>query len=234
MVVAQAKLALERRDDMGSDLSANLKAALAAALLLLLVGCSGAAEKAAEELAPEDPPLDPPADPPAPPPPPGADPTASLSAASTLIDSGTSTTLTWSSSNATGCTASGGWSGAKGTSGSEPVGPLTAAATFTLTCSGSGSNAVAMITVNVNGTMNVSWVAPTENVDGSPLGDLARYKIYYGDQSRNYLGSVDVTDPNATSFDLTLASGDYFVAMTAWDGDDNESAYSNEVLKTVN
>ena len=39
---------------------------------------------------------------------------------------------------------------------------------------------------------------------------------------------------NATSFNVTLPSGDYFVAMTARDGDDNESAYSNEVLKTVN
>jgi len=217
---------------MGSDESAILKSAMAAVLLLVLVGCSGVAEKAIEELDPLDPPLDPLVDPPAPPP--GTGPTANLSAVDPLIDSGATTTLSWSSSNADGCVASGAWSGNKGTSGSELVGPLTAATTFTLTCSSAGANAIVMITVNVNGTISLSWVAPTENVDGSALIDLAGFKIYYGDQSRTYLGSIDVNDMNATSFNVTLASGDYFVAMTARDEDGNESAYSNEVLKSVN
>ena len=113
------------------------------------------------------------------------------------------------------------------------VGPLTAPSTYTLTCSNANGNAIAMITVNVNGTMQLSWVPPTENVDGSALTDLAGYKIYYGDQSRSYLGSVDVGDVSATSLNVILATGEYFVAMTAFDGDGNESTYSNEVLKAA-
>ena len=88
------------------------------------------------------------------------------------------------------------------------------------------------ISVAVIGPVALSWVAPAENVDGSPLVDLNGYRIYYGDASRNYSDMVDVVNPTATSHTLSLASGDYYVAMTALDGDGNESAYSNEVLKT--
>ncbi len=217
--------------DITAEYSRRLKLGLAAACVALLFGCTGAAENAAEELAVSDPPVtevDPSEESPQ-----GLQPTANLSAADSLIDRGATTTLSWSSSDASGCAASGAWSGDKNTSGSELVGPLTAAATFTLTCSGSGGNAVVMITVNVNGNMSLSWVAPTENVDGSALTDLAGYSVYFGDQSRIYLGSIDVNNANATSFNVSVPAGDYFVAMTARDGDGNESAYSNEVLKTA-
>jgi len=69
-------------------------------------------------------------------------------------------------------------------------------------------------------------------VDGSPLTDLAGYEIYYGAQSRNYTDNVPVTDPLALCYTFNPAPGDYFIAMTALDVDANESAYSNEVLKT--
>ena len=84
------------------------------------------------------------------------------------------------------------------------MGPLSTNTTFTLTCSGAGGNAVAMISVNVNGVLSLSWVAPTENVDGSPLTDLTGYKIHYGDSSRNYSSTADINDANATSFNFTL------------------------------
>ncbi len=50
-------------------------------------------------------------------------PTVTLSAAPTTITLGQSTTLTWTSSVGTTCTASGGWTGAKAVSGSESVTP---------------------------------------------------------------------------------------------------------------
>ncbi|MDH3642435.1 MAG: hypothetical protein OES38_10090, partial [Gammaproteobacteria bacterium] len=132
-------------------------------------------------------------------PPTGPVPTVSLSAADQLLVSGGSTTLTWSSADASSCTASGGWSGGKSVNGTEAVGPVTAMTTYTLTCSGVGGNAMAMIAVNVNGVLSLTWVAPTENVDGSPLTDLAGYKIYYGDSSRSYLTPTVVNDATATS-----------------------------------
>jgi hypothetical protein len=58
-----------------------------------------------------------------------------LALASTSIVVGSSTTITWSSVNATGCTAAGSWSGALAASGSQSVKPAAAGTdTYTLTC----------------------------------------------------------------------------------------------------
>lgn len=76
-------------------------------------------------------------------------PTVSLNANPTSIASGDSVTLSWSSQNATGCTASSGWSGSKAASGSQVVGPLTQSTTYLLTCSGDGGSANASVTVSV-------------------------------------------------------------------------------------
>lgn len=76
-------------------------------------------------------------------------PTVALSAVPTTVAYGNSTTLNWSSSNASSCTASGGWSGSRPTSGSAASGPLTANTSFTLTCTGSGGSASQLVTVTV-------------------------------------------------------------------------------------
>ena len=56
-------------------------------------------------------------------------------------------TLTWTSTNATECHASGSWSGSKSTSGSESVGNFTGSRTFTIICSGSGGSASDSVTI---------------------------------------------------------------------------------------
>src|SRR5262245_58221875 len=72
----------------------------------------------------------------------------------------------------------------------------------------------------------LSWSAPTTNVDGSPLTDLAGYKVYYGLASRTYGTPTDVG--NRTTYPLTgLTAGlRYFIAVTAYDTSRNESAFS--------
>ena len=76
-------------------------------------------------------------------------PTVTLSASPASIDSGSSSTLTWSSTNASSCTASGGWSGSKATSGTQGTGALTATTTYTLACTGAGGTANRSVTVIV-------------------------------------------------------------------------------------
>ncbi len=76
-------------------------------------------------------------------------PTVSLSASPTTINPGGSSTLTWSSTNATSCTASGAWSGTRATSGTQSVSP-TSTSTYTLTCTGTGGSGNASATVTVN------------------------------------------------------------------------------------
>ena len=78
-------------------------------------------------------------------------PTLTFSANPTTINSGQSSTLTWSTTNATSCNASGAWSGTRSTSGNQSVSP-TATSTYTLTCNGTGGSVNRSVTVTVNPT----------------------------------------------------------------------------------
>jgi len=86
-------------------------------------------------------------------------------------------------------------------------------------------------------TLNVCWVNPTENVGGTPLTDLAFVRVYYGISSRAYTDSFDhpttTAGANNVCVDLTVPLGTYYVAATANNTDGDESAYSNEVVKTA-
>jgi hypothetical protein len=75
-----------------------------------------------------------------------------LAAAAASITVGGSTTLTWSSVNAGACTASGSWSGAQPTSGTQTISPTAAGvATYTLACANAaGSSPASSVTVTVN------------------------------------------------------------------------------------
>jgi hypothetical protein len=74
------------------------------------------------------------------------------------------------------------------------------------------------------GTITLAWDANTEP-------DLAGYKIHYGNSSRNYSTIIDVK--NVTEYKIEgLVPGTYYFAATAYDEDENESAYSIELEHT--
>jgi hypothetical protein len=85
----------------------------------------------------------------------GTAPSVSLSASPTSVTSGGGSTLSWSATNATGCTASGGWTGSVATSGSKTTGALSASRTYTLTCTGAGGSTTKSVTVDV-GTLSTT------------------------------------------------------------------------------
>ncbi|MCX6701588.1 MAG: hypothetical protein NTX96_00065, partial [Candidatus Zambryskibacteria bacterium] len=87
--------------------------------------------------------------PPSPPPPPPPSPTVVITANPTSVSYNGSSTLTWSSTNATSCTASGDWSGTKVISGSELQNNLTSNKNYTITCIGAGGSASANANVTV-------------------------------------------------------------------------------------
>src|SRR5690348_2391676 len=94
-------------------------------------------------------------------------PTAALTATPATITVGDGSTLAWSSSNATACTASGGWSGAKSPSGSESITNIQATTTYLLTCSGAGgtSNAAsATVTAAPAGSGDTANAGPSRTV----------------------------------------------------------------------
>lgn len=76
-------------------------------------------------------------------------PTLNFTANPASVVTGTSSTLTWSASNASSCTASGAWSGNKNTSGSQSTGNLTSNQTYTLQCTGVGGTVTRNVTVTV-------------------------------------------------------------------------------------
>lgn len=77
-------------------------------------------------------------------------PTISLTAEPRRVPSGGTTRLTWTAQDATACTASGAWSGARATSGTENTAAITLPTTYTLTCTGSGGSTTASLTVELS------------------------------------------------------------------------------------
>lgn len=76
--------------------------------------------------------------------------------------------------------------------------------------------------------LQVNWGSPETNADGSPLSDLAGYKLYYGTKTRRYTKSIDVGNVRSYTV-LDLAAGtNYFFAVTAYDTSGNESEFSDE------
>jgi hypothetical protein len=92
-------------------------------------------------------------------------PTVSLTASPGSVSSGSSAMLTWSSDNATSCSASGGWSGSMAMSGSQSTGAIAAAKTYTLTCTGPGGSASQSATVDVSST-TVTAESSCSSTDG--------------------------------------------------------------------
>ncbi len=90
-------------------------------------------------------------------------PTLTIAANPTTILSGQSSTLTWTSSNTTSCTASGGWSGGKALFGTQGVTPA-ATTTYTMTCTGPGGS----VTQNAIVTVTAAAAAPTLTLTANP------------------------------------------------------------------
>ncbi len=84
-------------------------------------------------------------------------PTVNLTASPEAVTLGGSSTLTWTSTDATGCTASGAWTGTKSASGNEAVTPAAAGSpTYTLTCTGAGGSASDAVTLTVTAPPTVT------------------------------------------------------------------------------
>jgi len=102
-----------------------------------------------------------------PPPPPVGAPTVSIMATPSNVALNQFSQLTWTSSGAASCSASGAWSGAKAAQGSEQVGPHTANAAYTLTCTNASGSASASATVTLAAAPTVALTAsPTSVASG--------------------------------------------------------------------
>jgi hypothetical protein len=98
-------------------------------------------------------------------------PTCSISANPTSILNGQYSTLNWTSQNATSCTASNAWSGAKSLSGTQSVSP-SSYSTYTLTCTGAGGSVDCSASVSVNPANLSCSLAANPNSGTAPLNNV--------------------------------------------------------------
>jgi hypothetical protein len=140
-----------------------------------------------------------------------------------------SVTLSWTSSNADYCVASGAWSGTKGTSGSESTENLTSGPkTYTLTCYGPGGSASDSVTIYLSQIFGA--VSPTvqKKVRNVSDGQTQYFDSIYADPSevlefqitiyagsgaqnliiKDFLPAKIFLRPNSLKIDGVLTSGD--------------------------
>jgi hypothetical protein len=131
--------------------------------------------------------------------------------------------LTWTTNPAAqSCTASGGWSGTKAASGTQTLSTISASTNYTLTCTWS------------SGSANVTWTAPTTNLDGSALTNLAGFKVFYGTSSTALTSSTTIDDMTRRSATISsLSPGTWYFAVRAFTSAQKESANSNVTSKSV-
>lgn len=99
-------------------------------------------------------------------------PTIMFRAYPSSVIKGNTTRLSWSASRATGCTASGAWSGAKGISGGE-TSPAVKDGTNVFTLSCTGANGTTRANVTVTGTTGSPTLTVTANPSTIDSGDIS-------------------------------------------------------------
>lgn len=156
-------------------------------------------------------------------------PTVSISVAPQGIFTGESATLTWSSANATSCSASGSWSGSKTLSGTQMVTPATGSHTYTLRCfgfNGSSSNS-ATLTVTPAPAVTIS-VSPASisSVQAATL-TWSSISVTSCTASGAWTGAKTVSGSQTVS---SLAPGSYTYTLTCTG---SHGPASNSVMLTV-
>jgi hypothetical protein len=138
-------------------------------------------------------------------------PTISFSASPQTVSSGQSSTLSWSATNATSCSLSGGLSSTQPVSGSVSTGPLDTDTSYSLTCTGTGGSssqsAKVTITSNVITFGETGVLTNTDDQTSNLLfaqqeklakaGSIKSISVYIASPSGKLrLGVYDSTGPN--------------------------------------
>jgi hypothetical protein len=90
------------------------------------------------------------------------------------------------------------------------------------------------VVAGATGSLTLSWTPPTRSADGSPLDDLAGYRIRWGTQTGDRPNLLELNNPGVSSYVVdSLAPGSYFLTVFAVDTSNNESEASNEANGTV-
>jgi hypothetical protein len=84
------------------------------------------------------------------------------------------------------------------------------------------------------GVASLSWVAPTQNTDGTTLTDLAGFRVYHGFSAESLSPEHDLPGAGVSTYRYEgLSSGTHYFAVSAYAATGVESALSNVGSKTI-
>ena len=84
------------------------------------------------------------------------------------------------------------------------------------------------------GSATLTWLPPTTNTNGTPLTNLAGFKVYWGTSPGNYTSSVTVMNPGLATYVVgSLTPNTYYFTVTALNSSGAESVFSNAASKTI-
>ena len=90
------------------------------------------------------------------------------------------------------------------------------------------------VVATATGTTTLRWTPPTHNTDGTPLSDLAGYKVYWGTSQDDYSNTVTIANPGLATYVVNeLTPARWYFAVTAYSATGLESGYSNTFSKTI-
>lgn len=151
---------------------------------------------------------------------------STFTSTSSSTEIGSTVDISWSTTNASSCNASGAWSGSKGTSGTETVTIETVGNnTFTLTCTGAGGNANRNLTIE--GYRNFSGISVDGYVSGASI---------FIDANENYMmdsGESETSSAADGSFTVKYGNG-VLVSLGGQDVDTQTQLNGLMLLRSLN
>lgn len=90
------------------------------------------------------------------------------------------------------------------------------------------------VTQIATGSVTVNWSTPTQNTNGTPLVNLAGFRIFYGTNPNNLNQSTQIGNPGVTSYVLAnLAPGTWYIGLADYTAAGVQSSLSNIASTTV-
>jgi Putative Ig domain len=90
------------------------------------------------------------------------------------------------------------------------------------------------VTQSSIGSATLSWIPPTTNTNGTPLTNLAGYRIYYGTNSSSLNQSVHIANPGIASYAIdNLSPATWYFSVVSYNSANIESTLSEVVSKTI-
>jgi len=130
--------------------------------------------------------------------------------------------LSWTSTGIDACVENG---VAVGPTGSRTINGILVDTTYNIACTGGKDYS------------DISWVAPTQNTDGTPLTNLAGFKIYYATTQAGVATATPIVIANPATLAYRIngqPNSIYYYQMTAYNSNSVESTRTGFVNNTIN